>query len=73
MHKQHRHRMIRGTSVLRVVGLLLLAARNTALHASHIITHFAVSSDGHTTSASTASSISHGEGGVLEDVDSDDF
>jgi hypothetical protein len=43
------------------------------LHASHVITHFAVSSDGHTTSASAASSISHGEGGVLEDVDSDDF
>ncbi len=70
MRKQHRHRMIRGTSLLRVVGILLLAARNTALHASHFITHFAVSSDGHTTSAS---SISHGEGGVLEDVDSDDF
>lgn len=53
---------------------MIIAVMNTrqdAARRSSQFSQFAVSSDSHVTSAS--SSISHGQGGVLEDVDSDDF
>jgi hypothetical protein len=54
-----------------MIMMTVMNARQDAASRSPQFSQIAVSSDSHVTSES--SSISHGQGGVLEDVDSDDF